>query len=65
MARLNHGQRLDLLEQEVAGLLARVAQEITTALASFKSDLNNQLAAGQEKILSDLRSSLINGSPST
>ena len=64
MARLNHGQQLDLLEQEMAGLPARVAQEITTALATFKADLNNQLAAGQEKIRSDLRSSL-NGSPST
>ena len=65
MARLNHGQRLDLLEQEVAGLSARVAQEITTALAAFKTDLNHLLAAGQEKIRSDLYSSLINGSPST
>ena len=64
MARLNHGQRLDLLEQEMAGLPAHVAQEITTALATLKADLNNQLAAGQEKIRSDLRSTL-NGSPST
>ena len=64
MARLNHGQRLDLLEQEVAELPTRVAQEITTALVAFKADLNNQLAAGQEKIRSDLRSSL-NRSPST
>ena len=65
MARLNHGLRLDLLEQKVAGLPARVAQEITTALAAFKTDLNSQLAAGQEKIQSDFRSTLTNGSPST
>ena len=63
MARLNHGQRLDMLEQEVARLPARMAGEITTALTAFKTDLNSQLAAGQEKIRSDLRSSLTNGLP--
>ena len=63
MARLNHGQRLDMLEQEEARLPARMAGEITTALTAFKTDLNSQLAAGQEKIRSDLRSSLTNGLP--
>lgn len=63
MARLNHGQRLDLLEQEIAGLPSQVAREITTALAALKTDINTQIVAGQEKIRSELHPSLENGSP--
>lgn len=64
MARLTHGQRLDLLEQEIAGVPDRVAQEITTALAAFKLDLTAQLAAGPEKNRPEPRSTAVNVPPS-
>ena len=62
MARLTHAQRLDLLEQEIADVSNRVAQEITSALAAFKTDLSAQLAAAQEKTRSEPRSAAANGS---
>lgn len=63
MARLNHGQRLDLLEQEIAGLPARVAREISTAMDTLKAEIANQITAGQERLRSELRSSQENGTP--
>lgn len=50
MARLTHAQRLDMLEQELAGVPNRVAQEITTALAAFKTDIAAQIAASRRNI---------------
>lgn len=63
MARLTNAQRMDNMEQERAGLPARMA-ELVTAMAALKTDLAAQISAGHEQIRAEVRLMLPGGSPS-
>lgn len=58
MAPPANAQRMEFLEQEVAGISNKIAQEVAAAVAIVKADLVSQLDAGFERNFAQMRTEL-------